>query len=753
MSDTQYQGQQVVYFLDFRIPGADSERIPVVDKITVGSDDDVEVSVDDYGLAPRHGIFRVHNDVLSIHNLGGSDNAKIGKQSLEHGKMYIIDAGDKISLGELEFIVRTEKVADAREYRKAIGVIDEEMDVADIISKSQEETGVHELDQNQNFFKKFINKIKGLFKKGSSEDSNETEEKKEEKKSDEEDTQSTGQKLLSELAKKKGKTQSNKLNLGAAKKKKKGFNIGSFSSLKGATTVHRILALVLNLLIFQTVYVIYVPQYELMPHFKKAAGEVIKLLEMGLAQLLPHIPKDYAPYLDHLKNEKYVIMVLIYLALEIAACLIFSVNLGQFLIRITSDGSFLGKRVKGVFRSILGIITTPFLIFDLPALAGNRTLKERLTLSTIGFSDEKAKDAGVIIFFPIFLVVVLISPFFNEPDFNQLPKSSVEMANIEKSKKAKFQAPSALLSSTIRAKKFSKMVFIPEMRFVEKKSWFGLHLVGTKKINSASMMMTKFDKKHLDLASLGLTGNIAGSLFYPGLTSAKTSELDEASIKELEQLMANAFRLTIDEAVNLLLGNGPFFMGLYKLREYVFKDYQVPRPTDIVFVDKPGQTLTVLKNDKEQFIPYFANSQYPLLVKIDHDGKSIALSEKLSSMFLKSSEPTVKSKKKKVSLKDKLTKRLEWSGVDVLDFYAYLDGIPQSVSPVLVNRYIQYMKSIGKISLTLGEKKLINKHIKILKETEKSLTKLRVPNVETVKKELKAQMNALKMRNLRYFSK
>ena len=72
MSDTQYQGQQLVYFLDFRIPGADSERIPVVDKITVGSDDDVEVSVDDYGLAPRHGIFRVHNDVLSIHNLGGS---------------------------------------------------------------------------------------------------------------------------------------------------------------------------------------------------------------------------------------------------------------------------------------------------------------------------------------------------------------------------------------------------------------------------------------------------------------------------------------------------------------------------------------------------------------------------------------------------------------------------------------------------------------------------------------------------------
>ena len=149
-------------------------------------------------------------------------------------------------------------------------------------------------------------------------------------------------------------------------------------------------------------------------HIDKATELALKYLALGMKEIIPLIPKDYTKYMDYLSNEKYINIVVIFLALELIGCLIFGVNIGQFLIGISTDGSFIVKRIKALVRSIIGLFTTPLLIFDIPALVGNKTLKELISASKIGYKSDSKKILGSYIFFPLFFSLLSLLPVFRK---------------------------------------------------------------------------------------------------------------------------------------------------------------------------------------------------------------------------------------------------------------------------------------------------------------------------------------------------
>ncbi|MBI2520309.1 MAG: FHA domain-containing protein [Bdellovibrio sp.] len=159
------------------------------------------------------------------------------------------------------------------------------------------------------------------------------------------------------------------------------------------------------------------------PHLHKAFIEYIKpnifLLWKGPGPALAFI-------------EVVMPFVAFHLAVQILAHLIFGLTPGQFFLGLRNSRGFLASRFLGLVRYFVGIITGPFLIFDLPILFKKKSLKELICLNTLvrrSIRNLFVEILSVIIF--CITSVVGIGTFFyflkekNEQNLFLLPTSNL----------------------------------------------------------------------------------------------------------------------------------------------------------------------------------------------------------------------------------------------------------------------------------------------------------------------------------------
>lgn len=72
-----------------------------------------------------------------------------------------------------------------------------------------------------------------------------------------------------------------------------------------------------------------------------------------------------------------------FLIIRVVSSFIFGVSVGQLLCGVQSEGNLLIKRIFAPLREALGVLTGPFLIFDLPAIFARKTIKEVLSFSKL----------------------------------------------------------------------------------------------------------------------------------------------------------------------------------------------------------------------------------------------------------------------------------------------------------------------------------------------------------------------------------
>ena len=104
--------QSIGFQLEINFPDQSPHTIPIGNKLSLGGSEKSELCIEDYGLSPIHLSFRIHNSVLSLHNLGGQNPTTLGEQILSHGKMYLLNVGDVIKVGDIEITIQEKSISE-----------------------------------------------------------------------------------------------------------------------------------------------------------------------------------------------------------------------------------------------------------------------------------------------------------------------------------------------------------------------------------------------------------------------------------------------------------------------------------------------------------------------------------------------------------------------------------------------------------------------------------------------------------------
>lgn len=405
--EENYQQQ---YVLD--IKGKKYEdSVPVEwDQYTIGSSERSDLCIEDQKLAPVHIKLRVQNDILTVTNLGGDKATSIGWQKLTHGKMYILDEGDKLSLGNIKIKIKVENVEyvdDSEASKPELDTLDtDDLDDSDdeafedVTDPEAEipESDVEELEDEDSTESELTDPNVEI---PDSEDSEiEDEDELEDDEDIEEDEPTEPRKGLPKFSK-----PSEKL----AIKKTKGKYI-SKGSLPGP--ISRLSYLTFNISLVVMTKFFFFNHFELNQmwndQWKKVWPHIIGNIEKYYPIVEKLVPKDIgAKITPFVKSSNTYEFLALYIILCAATSVIFSKNIGYAFGFVMSDGNLITNRIKALFRGVFTVITTPLVIFDLPLLIGKRSLKEVLSGTRFYFSNKFVKIISAPLVFFLCLVLFL----------------------------------------------------------------------------------------------------------------------------------------------------------------------------------------------------------------------------------------------------------------------------------------------------------------------------------------------------------
>ncbi len=735
METPQYTGQKVVYFLDISIPDSDGHRVAIFDSVSIGSSDEVEVSVEEFGLAPRHGIFKVHNDILSLHNLGGNGKTSLEGHQLQHGKMYIVDKGDKLSMGELDITIESENISSKQDFYNLVGQeSDEELDVDELIAnddfEEDEEKGPGLFARIKEFFSKKKESLKNALPK------------KPEKGSSGEKTLTAAHQAPAIKA-----------------KKQKGFLKGSNASAAGF--IGRLLALVLNLLITMNAKEFLIPlsgQEKKISELLSKVSEMLAPLILKVTALLPASLAEYAKWLDYVADVNILTFVALFLVLNLVGIILFGVTTGHSLLMIGGSGSLIANRITGVVRWIIGLITTPLLLLDLPCLIGKRTVKEIASGSTMTYRFGVAKFVGPLLMFPFFAALLLLTPALT--DMDRLMSDSPEVVKIIP-KKAKGELPfsgaSSLLGLHLEARKFESRELIPVLRKSEKSHHVQLQLLDISSSNKAQLEVKDDFFKKMELIKIGLSGNPLAFHFYKNIKAAVESEnITPVAAQEFQVLIKNALSLQPEKMLDVILSNGPFIGGLINLRKTILDKLAIAGSPVTVFRDLGAVQLIELsdKNPKANIsiniLPLNAKNNQSVW-QISYKKAVKEAGADLKQMVLIKPRPLGRDN---LDLTARLLKESEWGPLEILDFYSFLESA-EALAPGMDRKVITYYRHRCHLALSIGSDYLFTQFEGRFRSNIESLEALSNEKsglgLETVIKSLKQQLNALSAKNIKYF--
>jgi hypothetical protein len=376
-----------VYVLDVRVPKQDSQRIRVEKELSLGSDSGCDIRIQEFGLAPLQGRFRLQNNVLTFTQLGPDDSLKVGSQKCGHGRMYILDKGDKCIIDKVKIIVRKEKVEIEKEDEADLDELENE--TAHEEAHQDEQAEEHDIDSGGTLQKvedpqnesdeaeyEIVEEVVYVDEEG-----NEVKEKSE----------PTFVSKFRNLIKKKEEKRKKPITpkLSAAPRFTKGAKIRD----PIAGPLFRLLGIGYNLAFFYGFYTMVLPLikektgFDLLNYGNKAfdiikphLGKLPQTLPEAVAAV-PYVGDVYQVIFETINDPLIYQLIIAFLCYEILFQFFLGIGLGQFLIGLSNGGHHILNRVLSPIRVLLGIILLPLLVFDLPIIGGKRSFKEILTFS------------------------------------------------------------------------------------------------------------------------------------------------------------------------------------------------------------------------------------------------------------------------------------------------------------------------------------------------------------------------------------
>lgn len=580
------------YILDVRVPKKDPRRITIKNEMSLGSDSSCDIRIQDFGLSPLQARFRLQNQVLTLTNLGPENSLKVGSQKCGHGRMYILDKGDKCIIDKVKIIIRKDKVEVSKEEEKS--GMEEETHVSSISEDDTQENlspkkGIEKLEDEYEIVEEVVYV---------DEEGNEVNEPKE----------PTFVSKFRDMIKRKEKAKPIKktgLKLGAPPILSKGKKI--ISPVAGM--LPRFIGFLYNMALFIGIYKLVLPLVE-----EKTGVEIFKYSDIVFNLINPYllkIPEQLPKNLEFVPEVKtYFTMirevvlspenfkiVFFFLAYELIFQLLFGIGLGQFLIGLKNGGQFILVRLLAPVRVLFSILLTPFLIFDFPIIFKKRSFKEITT-----FTKYQLRSSGLTAFLSLIvlpLAALLAANYKIYPAFFK-EKMSMTLA-IEKFPKNKGNKllKEVLLQSTalnikVKALLPLKAQLIPSISVENKPK-----LIVADLYKGTNTEIIRFEKvlpisKITDL----LKRDPLLTFTFPDLRTAINDETGKEPIdnRQLVEILYHALSFNILDPIKTIQALGVILSPYYEIHELLFNKLSTKRITMISLIEGSKESMVILGN-------------------------------------------------------------------------------------------------------------------------------------------------------------
>jgi len=336
-------------------------------QLTVGSEVG-NIVIADPSVSPRHCTFILQEEVVSVLDHGSVAGTFINGQKIPPGRYIILEENDNIKVGDLEVQIHVKNEAIKQEIPEE--ELEEEVEVAEEIEEEEaveEEKVAVKKEPKLALLKKWF-KIKPS----------------------------------------KAKKDSKKSNLIAI----------SGNPTYATNSLVRVIAVLCDLLIAYALSIVFMPFDEFRSFVADVPAILGSFLDIDWNGLWSVINEEYA-FVGEILKDLYSFfsttfnfgpLILLFFVVRLISTLLLGVSISEVFLGVRAHGNVIWKRLGGVLRVVVGMITGPFLIFDVPALISKRTFKEFMTFTHTYINSKFVTILGIIFYVPLVVLIVLLSP-------------------------------------------------------------------------------------------------------------------------------------------------------------------------------------------------------------------------------------------------------------------------------------------------------------------------------------------------------
>ncbi len=306
-----------------------------------------------------------------------------------------------------------------------------------------------------------------------------------------------------------------------------------------------------------------------------------------------------------------LLIFLSYFLFRFYGTILFGVSLGQLLSGISSSVRGLRGRLHGVLRVLIECLTSPvFFLVELSLLFGRKTLKEKLSTTTLLYKGGKGRFFLGVVALILSLSLLYFAPLLSHLEQLALTKISEQKISAEDiSSKTNFSSYKLIPSNTFSFASFSSLkndeiVIVPKYEKIRRESIYSFRPeILFFDLKSKSTLTLKKEKAFSwnELLSEVKSQHPLFSFYYPSLSkftkekgNFKRDVFDGENRKkiftsdleaELEKLIRLSFELNFSNVHHHFLAHGPFLKSNFFLKNFFLKQVDQAHAVEVAIVE------------------------------------------------------------------------------------------------------------------------------------------------------------------------
>jgi hypothetical protein len=570
------------YLKIFEIELSNMEGAPVYDlkhQLTIGSEIG-NIIIADPSVSPRHVSFILQQEVVSVVDHASVSGTYVNGKKIPAGRYIILEEADEVRIGDLEIKLKSKTVSAPEEEIPEIPLEKEEVEHDSL-----------ELD------------LPPLPKEATEKVS----------------------------AKKKFDPKEH-----LKKNSKKNEQAVPSSSKDSANALIRVIAVAADLLLAYIILAILMPFDEFRSLIHSIPAIISSFLGPHWNELWTQLSKNYGFVADMLTDGykffdnifNFIPLLTMFVIIRVITALFFGASVSELILGIRASGNTVWKRIGGVLRVLLGVVTWPFIIFDIPAISSKRTFKEVITFTNLYISSKFITVLGIIFYVPLILALTLVAPLFrglevpetilvNDVIDQRVKVSAAEVTESSVEVKAELRQEHSRVLNLDITYDSNELLIIPSFRFQGVKN--KLHLINSlvfyQKDLKRRVEFEVFKNFHMkQWLALGLKGNVFLSDKYPDIYNYVYSSAEmnpnfkatqdvraqRAFANEFIQFTKMAFSLTTDNALDIMQEQTLLIKGLVDFKNAFKSLVEYKDFNQVSFIKIGNATFLRISFDKQK---------------------------------------------------------------------------------------------------------------------------------------------------------